>query len=205
MFHVKQASATRIRLRAYAQEPILRPSRPSAAANPRDYPINAISALLAFITGVVHAGLAPVLATGDVRPNLILAAVVAATALFGLGTGAIWAFVGGLTANLLTTDPLGTLPLSLLLIAGLVAGGRRVVFRTRPIVPLIGGLIGSLIVNLVLLATIFASGSQPPELRIESLAGLLLPTAALNAGLATVLWFAARAVAVRLGYEPSAA
>ena len=66
---------------------------------------------------------------GDVRPNLILAAVVAVTALLGLGAGATWAFVGGLTANLLTTDALGTIPLGLLLVAGMVTLLSRVLGR----------------------------------------------------------------------------
>ena len=62
---------------------------------PGNQPINLVSTLLALATGVIHASLAPLLAMGDVRPNLILAAVVAVTALVGLGAGAVWAFVGG--------------------------------------------------------------------------------------------------------------
>src|SRR5688572_19224530 len=92
----------------------LEPSRVLYLVNPprtaatREYrPINALSALLAFVIGVIHAGLAPVLSAGDMRPNLILACVVAVTALAGLEVGVAWAFVGGLTVNLLTTDPLG--------------------------------------------------------------------------------------------------
>ena len=38
------------------------------------------------------------------------------TALLGFGPGILWAFVAGLTANLLVEDPLGTLPLALLLV-----------------------------------------------------------------------------------------
>ena len=37
----------------------------------------------------------------------------------------IWAFAGGLTANLLTYEPLGAVPPSLLLVSAMVAGGDR--------------------------------------------------------------------------------
>ena len=109
MFHVKHAldefqALPRRGVKAVLEvppPPILgraahKPHRPR-----ENRPINAISALFAIAIGIVHASLAPVLAVGDLRPNLILAFVVAVTALLGLGSGAMWAFLGGLTANLL--------------------------------------------------------------------------------------------------------
>ncbi len=57
--------------------------------------------------GIVHAGLSPVIEIAGVRPNLMLVAVVLVTALAGFGPGVVWAFAGGLTANLLTHEPLG--------------------------------------------------------------------------------------------------
>ena len=73
--------------------------------------------------GIVHAGLSPVIEIAGVRPNLMLVAVVLVTALAGFGPGVVWAFAGGLTANLLTNDPLGAGPLSPA--PGECHGGRR--------------------------------------------------------------------------------
>ena len=63
--------------------------------------ISYASLLLAVLIGILHAAVAPVLVIGDVHPNLILVAVVLATVLNGFLPGVAWAFVGGLTANLL--------------------------------------------------------------------------------------------------------
>jgi len=206
MFHVKHALRARLRAREAGSEacpePILGLSRPRVAATRENRPINAISALLAFITGVFHASLAPVLAVGDLRPNLMLAAVVTVTALLGLGTGAVWAFVGGLTVNLLTTDPLGSVPLGLLLVAGLLASASRLVGRSGVVLALLGGVIGSLLVDLVgLIVLVLVGGAPLPQ--PGSVAGLLLPTAALNGLLTALAFVAARAALSRFGFEPS--
>jgi len=183
-------------------KPILGLSRSSVAATRENRPINAISALLALITGVIHASLASVLAVGDLRPNLMLAAVVTVTALLGLGTGAVWAFVGGLTVNLLTTDPLGSVPLGFLLVAGLLTGASRLVGRSGAPLALLGGVLGSLLVDLVgLIVLVLVGGAPLPQ--PASLAGLLLPTAAVNGLLAALVFVAARAALSRFGLEPS--
>jgi len=157
---------------------------------------------LAFIIGVIHAGLAPVLAVGDMRPNLILFGVVAATTLAGLGAGAIWAFVGGLTVNLLTTDPLGSVPLGLLLAAGLIAGVGRLLGRYTAVMALLAGVVGSLIVDVVGLVVVVLVGGAPVFLP-GSGAGLLLPTAAVNGLLSALVFVAGRATLARFGFEPS--
>ncbi len=164
-------------------------------------PINVISALLAFVTGLIHASIAPLLAMGDVRPNLILAAVVTTTALFGLGTGAVWAFVGGLTANLLTTDPLGTIPLGLLLVAGLVALAGQGTGRGGPLLALFGGLVGSLILDLLGLGGLLLQGGSVGVSQAPELLRLIVPTAVANAVLAAGLFLLVRAVVGRVGYE----
>ena len=126
------------------------------------------------------------------------------TALLGLGAGATWAFVGGLTVNLLTTDPLGSIPLGLLLAAAVVAGLSRLLGRAGPLVPLIGGATGSLVIDGVgILILVLLSGASP-ALQPGSLPALLIPTAILNGVLATMVWFVARAAMTRFGYEPTA-
>jgi cell shape-determining protein MreD len=155
------------------------------------------------VTGVIHASLAPLLGMGDLRPNLILAAVVTATALFGLGTGAVWAFVAGLTANLLTTDPLGTLPLGLLLVAAMVAAVGRGVGRTGPLLALFGGLVGSFLLDVVGLGGVLLEGGSLPISQVPELARLIIPTAVVNGALAVALFLATRMIVGRFGYEPA--
>jgi cell shape-determining protein MreD len=92
---------------------------------------------------------APVLVIGDVHPNLILIAVVLVTVLHGFGPAVAWAFVGGLSAILLVREPLGSLPLVLLLVVAAVAGGERLFGRLSWGYPLASVAIGSLIVDTV--------------------------------------------------------
>ncbi|HJT64084.1 MAG TPA: hypothetical protein VJ839_04870 [Candidatus Limnocylindria bacterium] len=176
-----------------------------ARSDPGNQPINLFSALLALATGVLYASLAPLLAMGDMRPNLILAAVVAVTALFGLGAGATWAFVGGLTANLLTTDPLGLVPLGLLLVAGLVALLGRPLGRRPVVLAFVGGLAGSAALDLADGLILALQGGSAPGTGIAGMTLLVLPTAMANGILAAAIFLAVRAAAGRIGSEMPAA
>jgi cell shape-determining protein MreD len=138
---------------------------------------------------------------GDVRPNLILAAVVAVTALFGLGAGALWAFVGGLTANLLTVDPLGTIPLGLLAVAALVALLARPLGRRGAALALVGGAVGSAVIDLAGVAVLFLEGDAGPASSALGLAAVIVPTAIVNGALAGVIYLGARAAIRRVGTE----
>ena len=175
--------------------------RPSSGTR-ETVPIDLLSALLAFATGLVQASLAPVLSTGDLRLNLILAAAVAVTVLFGLGAGATWAFVGGLTTNLLVTDALGTIPLGLLAVVGLVALGGRAIGRQGVGLAFLGALLGSAILDLAAWGVLVVEGSGTiPGATV--LLRLVVPGAVLNGLLAAGLYLAARSVSARLGYVPS--
>ena len=139
---------------------------------------------------------------GDLRPNLILAFVVAITALLGLGSGSMWAFLGGLTANLLTSDPLGSLPLGLLLAAAAAAGLVKLIERPPAGPVLLGGFSGSLVVDLTAVVVVAFAGGASMAISAGSMASLLLPSALLNAVLALAVWYGLRAVLVRMGREP---
>lgn len=125
------------------------------------------------------------------------------TALSGLDAGITWAFVGGLTVNLLTTDPLGSVPLGLLLVVVLTVGMGRLMGRHGVVLALLGGALGSLVVDLVGIVVLMLVGGAPAS-QTATLPGLLLPTAAVNAVLAAVLFIAARAALSRFGFEPAA-
>ena len=83
------------------------------------------------------------------HPNLVLVAVVLVTALGGFAPGVAWAFVAGLTANLLTREPLGSVPLALLVVVAGVAGGARLFGRLSWAYPLASVAIGSVVADLI--------------------------------------------------------
>jgi len=156
--------------------------------------ISYISPLLAIIVGIVHAALAPVIVVGGVKPNLVLVAVVLVTLLFGLMPGITWAFTAGLTANLLVGDPLGSIPLAMLLVAVLVAGGARVLGRVGWVYPIAATFAGSIVADLVTLGisqlvTDAAATAVPVD--------LIIAAATLNAAIAGLLLYPARLVAAR--------
>lgn len=161
-----------------------------------------LSPLLAVVVGIVHAGLAPVIVIFGVKPNLVLVAVVLVTCIAGFLPGITWAFVAGLTANLLVGEPLGSVPLVLLLVAVLVAGGSRVVGGLVWIYPVAAAFIGSILADI---GSLFisqlvseASPSAPPF-------DIILAAALLNAVIVGLLLIPARALALRYSPEDAPA
>jgi rod shape-determining protein MreD len=162
--------------------------------------ISYVSPLLAVIVGISHAALAPVIVIGGVKPNLVLVAVVMVTCLAGFLPGITWAFVAGLTANLLVGDPLGSIPLSMLLVAVVVAGGSRVMGRLVWVFPVLATFVGSLVADLVSLGLNQLVG----DVVITRLPfDLLLGAATLNAAVAALVMLPARMVVGR--YAPDEA
>jgi rod shape-determining protein MreD len=150
----------------------------------------------------VHAGLAPVIVVGGVKPNLVLVAVVLVTCLAGFLPGVTWAFAAGLTANLLVGEPLGSIPLVMLVVAAAVAGGQQVLgglVWVYPVAAAFGGSIfadiGSLLVSQLVADAVPAA---PPF-------DILLAAALLNAALVGLLLYPARALARRYAAEESPA
>jgi rod shape-determining protein MreD len=166
------------------------------------FEISYTAVLLAVVVGVVHAGLAPVIEIAGVRPNLVLVAVVLVTTQQGFFAGIVWAFVAGLTANLLVQDPLGSLPLSLLLVSAAVAGGERLLGRMTWLFPILAAFAGSILADLVMLG-VYRLVEEP--LRITDPVSLILPAAVLNAAICGLLLYPARVASGRLGPEEKAA
>jgi len=162
-------------------------------------PISYLSPLLAILVGIVHAGLAPVLVAGGVKPNIVLVAVVLMTCLAGLLPGITWAFLAGLTTNLLVGEPLGSVPLVLLLVAAAVAGGGRVLGGLVWIYPVAAAFVGSILADVgSLLISQLVTDAVAAALPFD----ILLRAAILNAVLVAVLLYPARALAQR--YAPEA-
>lgn len=150
----------------------------------------------------MHAALAPIIVVGEVKPNLILVAVVLVTAAFGFSHGILWAFIGGTMANLLVPQPLGTIPLVLLLVAALVAGGGRLIGRLSLPYPVAAALGASLVADALTLS-ILGLVAEPVASGLPL--DLMLPAAVLNAALVAVLVLPVRALALRVLPDEAAA
>jgi len=152
--------------------------------------------------GIVHAAISPVIVIGDVKPNLVLVAVVIVTCLGGFGPGIIFAFVAGLTANLLVSDPLGSIPLALLIVAALTAGGARILGQAVWVYPILAVAVGSVVADLVVLGL----GQLVGDARLAGLpTQLILAAAAVNAVIGAILLFPARLVAARYAADEATA
>lgn len=162
-----------------------------------------LNPLLAFVVGVVHAAVAPVIVVAGVKPSLILVAVVLVTVLVGFLPGITWAFVGGLAANLLVGDPLGSVPLSLLVVAAVVAGGERLLGRMSWIYPILAVGVGSLVADAASLAIGQLVGDAPPLTGVPI--DIMLGAAMLNAGIAGILLIPARLLVLRYGPDEAPA
>ena len=121
--------------------------------------------------------------------------MVLVTALLGFGPGILWAFVAGLTANLLVEDPLGALPLSLLLVSALVAGAGRVLGRLTWVFPVIACFAGSVAADLV-------QRGIPRLVEVPLDVGVpvaqIIPAAFLNAAILALLLYPARSLTQRV-------
>jgi rod shape-determining protein MreD len=143
-----------------------------------------------------------VIVIGGAKPNLVLVAVVLVTCLAGFLPGITWAFVAGLTVNLLVGAPLGSIPLALLIVAALTAGGQRLVGRTVWVYPIVATFVGSVVVDSLglLLAQLVSDapiGTVPTD--------LILAAAVLNTVIAAILLLPARAIAARTIPDEAAA
>lgn len=135
-----------------------------------------------------------------VKPNLVLVAVVLVTCLTGLHPGITWAFVAGLTANLLVGEPLGSVPLVLLLVAAGVAGGGRVLGGLVWIYPVAAAIIGSIVADAM---SLFVSQLVTDAVASVLPFDILLRAAVLNAAIVAILIYPARALVGR--YRPEEA
>jgi rod shape-determining protein MreD len=150
--------------------------------------------LLAIVLGIVHAALAPMIVVGEVRPNLVLVAVVLVASLGGFLPGITWAFVAGLTANLLVSEPLGSVPLAMLIVAALTAAGSRLIGRVVWIYPVLAAFAGSVVADVATLGI----ASMLTDAAVQALpTDVILAAALLNSAVCAALLLPARAIAAR--------
>lgn len=153
------------------------------------------------LVGIIHAGLSPVMVVAGVRPSLALVAVVLMTCVVGFEAGILWAFVAGVVANLMIPEPLGSIPLALLVVAAVAGGTQRIVGRLVWVAPVVAAFTASIAADLVTL-TVSRLVGEPLSAGVPF--ELILPAAVLNAAIAGLLIVPARLIATRAGLiEPA--
>lgn len=167
---------------------------PLYAALHGDLLISYLSPLFAVLIGIVHAGLAPVIVVGDVKPNLVLVAVVIVTCLAGFLPGIIWAFVAGLIANLLVGEPLGSIPIMLLIVSAIVAGGGQVFGGLVWIYPIVAVVAASIVADI---GSLFISQLVTDAVAALPPLNILLAAAVLNGVIVALLLYPARSLVRR--------
>ncbi|MCB0115983.1 MAG: rod shape-determining protein MreD [Caldilineaceae bacterium] len=137
------------------------------------------------ILAIIQTVVAPRLAILEVRPDLVLLAVLAWTLFNGGYSGIVWAFVGGLWMDVLSGGPMGASSLALMA-AALVAGvGHNRLFRSNPVTLLVAVVVGSLVYAFSYLGILIAIGRRVDLL--ETSLQLVFPATAYNTVLMLVL------------------
>lgn len=137
-----------------------------------------LAAVGATAAALVELSLGPYLGVGGVSPHPVLVFGVIWTIAFGLDSGLVWAFVGGIALDSLATRPLGTSSFALVVSLGGASLIGRSVVRIRPLAPVIAIPILSLVNSMILfglLATL-----RPPVSVADPIAAFM-PGAAYDA------------------------
>lgn len=97
------------------------------------------------IAGIFQSTLAGRLTINGVKPDLVLILILLWTITYGVGSGIIWAFIGGIWLDIFSGAPLGVSSLSLM-IASIVSGtGSDFFTRDNVVVLVAAAILGSLV------------------------------------------------------------
>lgn len=153
----------------------------------------ALAILVPLGAALLQAAIVPFLGLGDLRPNLALLVAASWAVAAGAAEASWWAFVGGLSLDLLSGGPLGAFAVAMLPAVAMVGAGERPIARPIPV------LSGALLVTLAaaaagaLYVALLAVVGQPlPE--AGRLAALTLGGAAVTGALALVVYPVARLI-----------
>lgn len=151
------------------------------------------------VVALVQTTIMPHLTVFGVFPDLPLLVVVSWSLLRGAKEGVIWAFMAGIAVDLFSGAPFGAATFSLIVV-GLLSGlGEATVFRTHIALPLLTMFLATILYNLCFLLILQIMGSVVTWL--ESLLGIILPSAILNAVLTPVVLGSMRILDIRFGRE----
>jgi rod shape-determining protein MreD len=148
---------------------------------------------------LAQSSLEPFLTVAGVHADLVLMAVVGWTFLRGPGEGIIWALVGGLCLDLLTSGPFGLMTVALVAASLLATLGYGRVFGSYLVLPLALAFPLSLAYYLAYTLLLAAFGRAVDWLPV--LTTIILPASLLNIAAMLVLFPPLRALHRRTGRE----
>jgi rod shape-determining protein MreD len=130
-----------------------------------------IAAALAVVAALVEFTVVPYIKVGNAVPHPILVFGVIWTIASGLEAGLVWAFVGGLTLDILTQRPLGSSSFALLIALGVASIVGSLFGRVRIAAPIVATAIASVIYTMLVLAAV--SALSPATLSSASTDGVV--------------------------------
>ncbi len=155
-----------------------------------------LAAAGAIALALLELSVSPFLSIAGLKPDLVLIAVIAVAAIFGLERAIGWAFVGGLMLDLLSAGPyrpLGATAFTLLVIAGLAAATSRLFPSGRIAITVGLALLLGVLYHVLILFFISLRGVSA-----DDPLGTALPIAVLDAALALPVAIGAVLVARRV-------
>jgi rod shape-determining protein MreD len=154
---------------------------------------------LIFAAALLQVTLMPHLSVWGVFPDLPLLMVLSWGLLRGGREGAMWGFVAGLFTDLFSGGPFGAATLSLMTVGSLSGLGQNVGFRHYLLLPPLFALLGTVVYDLIFLLVLAVTGHT--VVWLETVARIVLPSAALNAALIPIILGLTRLLHRRFGQE----
>jgi rod shape-determining protein MreD len=135
---------------------------------------------------LIQSSLGPFLTIADVHPDLVLVAVIGWTLLRGSKEGVLWAIIGGLCLDLLSSGPFGAITVSLVVTSLVSRLGYGLVFGGYLIIPLT--LTFPLSLAYYLTYTLLLNVLNKPLPWLPALSSVILPASVLNIAVMLLLF-----------------
>lgn len=158
-----------------------------------------IGALILFIAGLLQSVVLPQTVPLQARPQFVVLLVIAVCLVESLYDAAIWAFMGGIMLDLMTSPmyPIGSNALMLVLVALLASLARVNPFHNRLVLPLFAAFFGTLFYIMMSMALQFALGREVAF--VDNFIWVALPSAVLNTILVPVAYSGILWLSLKIG------
>ena len=153
-----------------------------------------LAAIGAVAAALLNVTIAPFLRIGAAQPDFVLVFSVLWTVLAGIEGGLVWAFIGGLMIDLLSSRPLGATAFTMLLCVGGAAILGHALIRFRYVAPVLTVFVFS-IANALLFLAVYGALRGP--IAAPDPLGSILPAALYDTLLAVIVGPLAVAVILR--------
>lgn len=143
-----------------------------------------LAAVGATVTALLELTIGPYLRVANAEPQLVLVVGIVVTLALDLEAGLVWAFVGGLTLDVLAQRPLGSSAFALLLCLGVAALLGHWLVRLRQVVPIPAAFILGMVYSMTLF---FAFNALDAPIPVDDPLARVVPTAVYDVVIATLI------------------